>query len=112
MFENIPSESVCNFFYWFSVAYAVIVLVSILSLVHTLVTTKLKSVMSQGLGLYQILVIALGSVSLLFNYLICDRALLAKSGGKEGFFGGKKAKHGMSGGKEGFFGGKKTKHGY
>lgn len=94
LFENIPSESVCNFFYWFSVAYAVIVVVSVLSLAHTLVTTKLKTPMSLGLGLYQILVIALGSVSLMFNYLICDRALLAKSGGKEGFFGGKKATRG------------------
>lgn len=94
LFENIPSESVCNFFYWFSVAYAVIVLVSVLSLAHTLVTTKLKTPMSLALGLYQILVIALGSVSLMFNYLICDRALLAKSGGKEGFFGGKKATRG------------------
>lgn len=94
LFENIPSESVCDFFYWFSVAYAVIVVVSLLSLVHTLLTTKLKTAMSQGLGLYQILVIALGSVSLLFNYLICDRALLAKSSGKEGFFGGKKARRG------------------
>lgn len=94
LFENIPSESVCNFFYWFSVAYAVIVVVSVLSLAYTLVTTKLKTPMSLGLGLYQILVIALGSVSLMFNYLICDRALLAKSGGKEGFFGGKKATRG------------------
>ena len=94
LFENIPSESVCNFFYWFSVAYAVIVVVSVLSLAHTLVTTKLKTPMSLALGLYQILVIALGSVSLMFNYLICDRALLAKSGGKEGFFGGKKATRG------------------
>ena len=94
LFENIPSESVCNFFYWFSVAYAVIVDVSVLSLAYTLVTTKLKTPMSLGLGLYQILVIALGSVSLMFNYLICDRALLAKSGGKEGFFGGKKATRG------------------
>ena len=94
LFENIPSESVCNFFYWFSVAYAVIVVVSVLSLAYTLVTTKLKTPMSLGLGLYQILVIALGSVSLMFNYLICDRALLSKSGGKEGFFGGKKATRG------------------
>lgn len=94
LFENIPSESVCNFFYWFSVAYAVIVLVSVLSLANTLITTKLKTPMSVGISLYQILVIALGSVSLMFNYLICDRALLAKSGGKEGFFGGKKAQHG------------------
>ena len=94
LFENIPSESVCNFFYWFSVAYAVIVVVSVLSLAPTLVTTQLKTPMSLGLGLYQILVIALGSVSLMFNYLICDRALLAKSGGKEGFFGGKKATRG------------------
>jgi hypothetical protein len=94
LFENIPSESVCNFFYWFSVAYAVIVLVSVLSLAYTLVTTKLKTPMSLGISLYQILVIALGSVSLMFNYLICDRALLAKSGGKEGFFGGKKATRG------------------
>ena len=94
LFENIPSESVCNFFYWFSVAYAVIVVVSVLSLAYTLVTTKLKTPMSLGLGLYQILVSALGSVSLMFNYLICDRALLAKSGGKEGFFGGKKATRG------------------
>lgn len=75
--KNIPSETVCNFFYVFFVIYAVIFALSILAIVGTLVTMKITPV-SIALLTHGTVSSLIGGTAMLFFYLICDRALLTK----------------------------------
>jgi hypothetical protein len=82
--KNIPSTTVCNFFYVFFVVYAVIFVVSVLMTVGIMTNSKLRGALGIALGGQAILTTLIGGTMMLFYYLICDRALLAD--GKEGFF--------------------------
>jgi len=75
--KSIPSTSVCNFFYFFFVVYAVLFALSILVMVGVLSTFKLKGATGLALGAQALLTTALGGTMMLFYYLICDRALLS-----------------------------------
>jgi hypothetical protein len=75
--KQIPSESICTFFYAFFVLYAVI---AVLALVATLgmfgMAKKLGAVGIAG-GVGYLFAVVLAGTQALFFYLICDRALLA-----------------------------------
>jgi uncharacterized membrane protein len=76
--KQIPSESICTFFYSFFVLYAVI---AVLALVATLgffgMAKKLGGYGIAG-GIGYLFATVLAGTQALFFYLICDRALLGK----------------------------------
>ena len=72
--KSISSESICNFFYFFFVLYAVIALFAGVSLLSLLFVMKTKEM---GTVLPSVLTLALATTQALFFYLICSRALLA-----------------------------------
>ena len=76
--KNISSTSICNFFYFFFVVYAVIFVLSLLTVVGTAMSVKVTAPMMFPLLANSILVTLVGGTMMLFHYLICDRALLAK----------------------------------
>jgi hypothetical protein len=76
--KNISSTSICNFFYFFFVVYAVIFVLSLLTVVGTALSVKVTAPMMFPLLANSILVTLVGGTMMLFHYLICDRALLAK----------------------------------
>ncbi len=85
--KNISSETVCRFFYIFYVLYAILAVLGIVGLIVGLATASGKSLFMVFAGMLPGLVATLVAVvSALFTYLICDRALLAKT---EGFKGSK-----------------------
>jgi len=76
--KQIPSSSICNFFYFFFSVYAVIFALSIITLIGTAMTMKPNSPMMFPLFANIILTSLIGGTMMLFYYLVCDRALLAK----------------------------------
>jgi hypothetical protein len=83
--KSIPSETICNFFYFFFVVYAVIFTLSILMTIGVLTSTKLRGTLGLALGMQALLTTFIGGTMMLFYYLVCDRALLAKQPATEGF---------------------------
>lgn len=75
--KNIPSETVCNFFYIFFVIYAFLFAISILAIVGTVLSMKFTPV-SVALITHGTVTSLIGGTMMLFFYLICDRALLKK----------------------------------
>jgi len=74
--KQISSEQVCSFFYAFAIIYAVIGVLSVLSIVFI---SKLPlNFRLFGLS-YCILTSSLAFITALFHYLICERALLNKN---------------------------------
>ncbi len=91
--KNISSETVCKFFYIFYVLYAILAVLGIVGLIVGLATASGKNLFMVFAGMLPGLVATLVAVvSALFTYLICDRALLAKT---EGFKGGNGSKQGF-----------------
>ena len=85
--KNISSDTVCKFFYIFYVLYAILAVLGIVGLIVGLATASGKNFFMIFAGMLPGLIATLVAVvSALFTYLICDRALLAKS---EGFKSGK-----------------------
>ena len=76
--ESIPSSSICNFFYAFFVVYAIIFVLSIIMTITIIVHMRMKGPVGLALGTQAIITTLLGGVMMLFQYLICDRALLKK----------------------------------
>jgi hypothetical protein len=77
--NNIPSSLICNFFYSFFVIYAILFVVSILFTIGVFTYSKKMGPMGVALGFQGLITTALGGVMMLFYYLICDRALLARA---------------------------------
>ena len=75
--KQIPSSSICNFFYFFFVVYAVIFTLSIISVIGTATSMKTTTPMLLPLLANAVLTSLIGGTMMLFYYLICDRALLA-----------------------------------
>ena len=75
--KPITNDTVCNFFYTFFIAYAIVFVLSILSLIGIVSIFKLKTPTGMGMSLQLVLTAALAGVNMLFNYLICSRALLS-----------------------------------
>ena len=75
--KQIPSSTICNFFYFFFVIYAIIFTLSIISVIGTALSTKVSTPLMMALLANGILTSLIGGTMMLFYYLICDRALLA-----------------------------------
>ncbi len=76
--KAIPSETVCNFFYFFFVLYAVIAIFGIIAVVYTAVVAKnIPKMLFLPLILQGLLPTAVAVVGALFHYLVCSRALLS-----------------------------------
>ena len=84
----ISSTTICNFFYVFSIVYALIFVGAVIGLIGIFSTgSMMKTITGKTLSIQLVITALIGGVNMLFTYLVCDRALLAKSAGKEGFFG-------------------------
>lgn len=79
--KQISSQTICNFFYAFFVAYAIIAALGVVGLVASFMMLKLPKGLMIAQGFYGLLMIAIATTMALFHYLICDRALLASQGG-------------------------------
>ena len=75
--KKIPSESICDFFYWFLVVYAVFAVLSLVSLIGVFSFMKPVKGMTAPIALQAVLTLGLATTMMLFHYLVCDRALLA-----------------------------------
>lgn len=78
--KNISSETVCNFFYFFYVVYAVLAIFTVFSLVALLFMDLPKNLLVVS-GIQGILMVGIATVTALFHYLVCARALLPSVGG-------------------------------
>lgn len=72
--KAIQSETICNFFYLFFVAYAVIAIISIVALIYS--ASVIPKSMVLPLIVQGLIPMAIAITATLFNYLICSRALL------------------------------------
>jgi hypothetical protein len=81
--KQIPNFAICNFFYFFFIVYAIIFTLSIITVLGTALSMKTTSPMMFPLLANGILTSVIGGTMMLFYYLICDRALLAKDLEKE-----------------------------
>jgi len=72
---KISSASICSFYYAFFVAYAVVAVIALIGLLMIL-TTKLPLSFKLSLAFQSIISISLGILLALFQYMVCDRALL------------------------------------
>lgn len=77
--KQIPSSTICNFFYFFFVVYAIIFTLSIISVIGTALSAKASTPLLMSLLANGILTSLIGGTMMLFYYLICDRALLSKN---------------------------------
>ena len=73
---KISSASICSFYYAFFVAYAIVAVIALIGLVLIL-TSKLPLSFKLSVGFQSLISIALGVLLALFQYMVCDRALLA-----------------------------------
>jgi hypothetical protein len=73
---KINSSTICSFYYAFFVAYAVIALIALIGLVIVL-ASKMPVSMKLYVGFNSLISISLGVTLALFQYLVCDRALLS-----------------------------------
>ncbi len=74
--KNISSDTVCNFFYYFFIAYSVLGGLGLIGLIGTLTMVKMPMSVKLMSALKYIIMIGLAVVSALFHYLVCSRALL------------------------------------
>ena len=86
--KQIPSETICNFFYIFYMVYAVIAVISLIGLIGVFTFLKVPKGQIGALGIQSLIGLALATTQMLFLYLICDRALkpaAVADAEKEGF---------------------------
>jgi len=74
--NSIPSLFVCNFYYAFFVVYAVILGLTVVSFIGILFLAKGNKILQITSGVQMLIAVALAGTAMLFNYLICSRALL------------------------------------
>jgi hypothetical protein len=75
--KQIPSETVCNFFYAFFVIYAILFILSVVATLGIFGYMKKIGPAAIGMGVQGIIMTGVAGTMFLFYYLICDRALLA-----------------------------------
>jgi len=72
---KISSSSICSFYYAFFVAYVIVAVIALIGLIMIL-TSKLPLSFKLSVGFQSLISIALGVLLALFQYMVCDRALL------------------------------------
>ena len=76
--KKFSNTTVCNFFYVFFVVYAVFSLLALVLAVGTFMSVKKLDFASVMFILQPVLMLLLGTTFMMFYYIICDRALMAK----------------------------------
>ena len=76
--KQIPSKTICDFFYVFYIVYAAIFVMVVLLTIGTFFSAKKLGMGGIAMGLQGIAMSLLAGTTALFYYLICDRALLGK----------------------------------
>jgi hypothetical protein len=71
--KKISSKTVCNFFYYFFIIYAILGCLSLMALIGTAVMSK---TIPFGSIIAYSLTFAIATTTALFHYLVCSRALL------------------------------------
>jgi cell division protein FtsW (lipid II flippase) len=74
--SKINSSTICSFYYAFFVAYAVIALIAVIGLIMIL-ASKISLDKKLYVAFNSLITIALGVTLALFQYMVCDRALLS-----------------------------------
>jgi hypothetical protein len=82
--KGISSATVCNTYYFIFVLYALVALVAVVGTLVVLIGIKMPKGLALAYGFQGALTAVLASILMLFQYLVCSRALLG-SGKKEGF---------------------------
>ena len=77
--RNIPSSTICNFFYAFYVAYVVLFIIAAVTTVIAFFHMKKLGLTGVMLAVQGLVVSGIAGTMMLFNYLVCDRALIGKS---------------------------------
>lgn len=85
--KQIDSVTVCNLYYIIFVIYAVLAVITVLN-VGYIALTRLPLALKIAVGAQGLILAAVLVVLSLFQYIVCDRALLS-SRASEGFFVGK-----------------------
>ena len=75
--KKISSNTICNFFYFFFVVYAIIFALTVVTVIGTAVSVKSSALYAPMLASTTMSTLIAGTM-MLFYYLICDRALIAK----------------------------------
>ena len=75
--KNIPSKTVCDFFYVWFVVYAVLAVIALLFSLGAFGTKGLGPARF-AIGIHGIITSGLAATFALFYYIICDRALLTR----------------------------------
>ena len=84
--KQIDSMTVCNLYYIIFVIYAVLAVITVLN-VGYIALTRLPLALKIAVGAQGLILAAVLVVLSLFQYIVCDRALLS-SRATEGFYGG------------------------
>ena len=83
--KAIPSASICNFFYFFFVLYAVILTLSVLGFAGIVLSPKLSKALSVPNSLGLAIAVLLAGTQMLYFDLLCSRSLFEVKQTKEGF---------------------------
>jgi glucan phosphoethanolaminetransferase (alkaline phosphatase superfamily) len=90
--KKFSNNTVCNFFYFWFVVYAVFALMALFLTIGTFFSIKKLDFFGVMVVLQPFITLLLATAFMMFYYIICDRSLLAKvseSVVQEGFEGGK-----------------------
>ena len=82
--KQISSATVCNTYYFIFVLYAIVALVAIVGTLAVIINVKMPKSLAIAYGFQGALTAVLAAILMLFQYLVCSRALLG-SDKKEGF---------------------------
>ena len=74
--QQISNSTVCNFFYFFFILYAVIFVFSLILVVGTLLSLKKFGPMEISLSVQTLVTTFIAGSFMMFYYIICDRALM------------------------------------
>jgi len=87
--QQISNATVCNFFYFFFVLYAVFAALALLLVVGTFFSAKKLGSAGIAMGLQSVLTFLIATSFMAFHYMVCDRALkpLADAKPNEAFMG-------------------------
>jgi hypothetical protein len=76
--KRFSNNTVCNFFYFWFVVYAVLAALALFLVIGTFMSLKTVDFFSVMIGLQPVITLLLATTFMMFYYVICDRALLAK----------------------------------
>jgi len=89
--QQISSKTVCDLYYVIFVIYAILGVLAVINVVAVLFS-KLPLMLKIAVGGQGLIMAAVLVVLSMFQYIVCDRALLSGKGSAEGFYANEKKK--------------------